>query len=60
MGVGESGELIVKGPQVMKGYWNRPEETKRTLRQGWLHTGDVAWMDEDGYFYILGKIPKPL
>jgi len=59
MGVGESGELIVKGPQVMKGYWNRPEETKRTLRQGWLHTGDVARMDEDGYFYILGKLPKP-
>jgi long-chain acyl-CoA synthetase len=59
MPVGESGELIIKGPQVMKGYWNRPEETKRTLRQGWLHTGDVARMDEEGYFYILGKIPKP-
>ncbi len=58
MPVGEAGELIVKGPQVMKGYWNRPEESSRALRQGWLHTGDMARMDEDGYFYITGKITK--
>jgi long-chain acyl-CoA synthetase len=55
---GESGELIIRGPQVMKGYWNRPAETSRALRHGWLHTGDLARMDEDGYFYITGKIPK--
>ena len=58
MPVGEEGELIVKGPQVMKGYWNKPEETSRTLRQGWLHTGDMARMDEDGFFYITGKIAR--
>lgn len=52
---GEEGELCIKGPQVMKGYWNRPEETKRTLRQGWLYTGDIARMDEEGYFYIVDR-----
>ena len=52
---GEVGELAVKGPQVMKGYWNRPEETARALRDGWLHTGDMARMDEDGYFYIVDR-----
>jgi len=55
---GQSGELVIRGPQVMQGYWNRPEETKIVLRQGWLHTGDMAWMDEDGFFYITGKIGK--
>ena len=55
MPVGEPGELIVKGPQVMKGYWNRPEETARVLRNGWLYTGDIAKMDEDGYFYIVDR-----
>ena len=50
--LGEAGEMLVKGPQVMKGYWNMPEETAKTLRNGWLYTGDVARMDEDGYFYI--------
>ncbi len=52
---GEEGELIIKAPQVMKGYWNRPEETKETLRDGWLYTGDIAKMDEDGYFYIVDR-----
>ena len=56
--VGETGELVVKGPQVMKGYWNQAEETARTLRQGWLHTGDLAQMDDDGFFYIRGKVKK--
>jgi len=55
MPIGESGELIVKGPQVMKGYLNMPGETASTLRDGWLHTGDVAKMDEDGYFYIVDR-----
>jgi long-chain acyl-CoA synthetase len=49
------GELLVKGPQVMKGYWNREEETRQSLQNGWLHTGDLATMDEEGYFYIVGR-----
>ncbi len=52
---GEVGELAVKGPQVMKGYWNRPKETAQALRDGWLHTGDMAKMDEEGYFYIVDR-----
>lgn len=54
--VGEAGELIVKGPQVMKGYWNRPKDTDDVLKDGWLFTGDIAKMDEDGYFYILDRM----
>jgi long-chain acyl-CoA synthetase len=53
--VGEIGELIVKGPQVMKGYKNMPEETANTLADGWLHTGDIAKMDDDGYFFIVDR-----
>ncbi|MFV0423286.1 long-chain-fatty-acid--CoA ligase [Oleidesulfovibrio sp.] len=52
---GKIGELIIKGPQVMQGYWNRPDETAGTLRNGWLYTGDIATMDEDGYFYIVDR-----
>lgn len=52
---GEIGELAVKGPQVMTGYWNRPEETAAVLRDGWLLTGDMAYMDEGGYFYIVDR-----
>jgi long-chain acyl-CoA synthetase len=52
---GEEGELILAGPQIMKGYWNRPDETANALRDGWLFTGDLARMDEDGYFYIVGR-----
>ena len=52
---GEVGELAVKGPQVMKGYWKMPEDTKAVLRRGWLYTGDIGKMDEDGYFYITDR-----
>lgn len=52
---GKVGELIIRGPQIMKGYWNRPDETASTLRNGWLYTGDIATMDEDGYFYIVDR-----
>ncbi len=52
---GEIGELAVSGPQVMKGYWNRPEETAAVLKDGWLFTGDMGYMDENGYFYIVDR-----
>jgi long-chain acyl-CoA synthetase len=51
----EVGELVIKGPQVMQGYWNKPDESKNTLRGGWLYTGDIAKMDEDGYFYVVDR-----
>jgi long-chain acyl-CoA synthetase len=53
--VGEVGELVLKGPQVMLGYWNKTTETNNVLRNGWLYTGDIARMDEDGYFYIVDR-----
>ncbi len=53
--VGEVGELVLKGPQVFKGYHNMPTETENALRDGWLHTGDIARQDEDGYFYIVDR-----
>jgi len=53
--LGEVGEIAIRGPQVMKGYWNKPEETALVLRDGWLYTGDVARKDEDGYFYIVDR-----
>ncbi|MBU1699412.1 MAG: long-chain fatty acid--CoA ligase [Candidatus Eisenbacteria bacterium] len=52
---GEEGELIVRGPQIMQGYYNNPEETAQALRNGWLHTGDLAMMDEDGFVTIVGR-----
>lgn len=55
MPIGEPGELIAKGPQVMSGYWNNPEETDNAIRDGWLYTGDIATMDEDGFFTIVDR-----
>lgn len=53
--LGEAGEIIIRGPQVMKGYWNKPEETAKVLRDGWLYTGDIAKKDADGYYYIVDR-----
>jgi acyl-CoA synthetase (AMP-forming)/AMP-acid ligase II len=55
LGPNEEGEITIKGPAVMNGYWERPEETAQVLRQGWLHTGDIGLMDEEGYVKILGR-----
>jgi long-chain acyl-CoA synthetase len=52
---GDPGEILIKGPSVMQGYWNNPEETKIQLTDGWLHTGDVGQADEDGYIYIVDR-----
>ena len=53
---GQPGELVIRGPQVMKGYWQRPEATAAAMTGGWFHTGDVAQMDDDGYFYIVDRL----
>ncbi|MEQ8356173.1 MAG: long-chain fatty acid--CoA ligase [Kiloniellaceae bacterium] len=55
---GEKGEICLRGPQVMAGYWQRPEASAETLRQGWLHTGDVGTMDEDGFFYLIDRLKE--
>lgn len=52
---GQPGELTARGPQIMQGYWNRPEETAQVLKDGWLHTGDIAQMDPDGFFRIVDR-----
>jgi len=55
-GPGEVGELVIRGPHVCAGYWNNPQATAQTIRDGWLHTGDLARYDEEGYFYIVGRL----
>src|SRR5262249_22644637 len=52
---GEVGEIVIRGPNVMKGYWQRPAATAEAIRDGWFHTGDLARVDEDGYFYIVDR-----
>ncbi len=51
----KEGEIIVTGPNIMKGYWNRPDETEKVLRNGWYYTGDIGYMDDEGYFYVSGR-----
>ena len=56
VGVGEVGEVITRAPIVMKGYWNKPEATAEAIREGWMHTGDAAYRDEDGFIYIYDRV----
>jgi long-chain acyl-CoA synthetase len=58
--LGEKGEIVVKGENVMLGYWKNPEATKQTIIDGWLHTGDMGYMDKDGFLYVLGRFKSLL
>jgi long-chain acyl-CoA synthetase len=58
--VGEKGEIVVKGENVMLGYWKNPDATTDTVRDGWLHTGDMGYMDKDGFLYVLGRFKSLL
>lgn len=55
-GAGEPGEVVIRGPQLMRGYYNKPDETANAVREGWMYTGDVGKMDEDGYFYLVDRV----
>ena len=55
VGFKEIGEIVARGPRLMKGYWNQKEATSQTLRDGWLYTGDLGYCDEDGYIYLSGR-----
>ncbi len=52
---GELGEIIIKGPLIVPGYWRKPEETKHAIRDEWLYTGDIGKMDKDGWFYVIDR-----
>ncbi|MEH2331109.1 class I adenylate-forming enzyme family protein [Nostoc sp.] len=52
----ELGQIVIRGPNVMLGYWNRPLETAEVIKNGWFHTGDIGWVDEDGFFYIVDRL----
>jgi len=60
MPIGEKGEIVVKGDNVMLGYWNNPKATEETIKDGWLHTGDMGYMDKDGFLYVLGRFKSLL
>ncbi len=60
MPVGQKGEIVVKGENVMKGYWKNEKATNETLRNGWLHTGDIGYLDHDGFLYVLGRFKSLL
>ena len=60
LGLYEKGEIVVRGENVMKGYWNNEEATRETIRDGWLYTGDMGYMDEDGFLYVLGRFKSLL
>jgi len=55
LAAGEVGEIVIRGPQIMAGYWNAPEETARALRDGWLYSGDIGWVDAEGYTFIVDR-----
>lgn len=57
---GQKGEIVIRGENVMKGYWKNPKSSEETLRDGWLHTGDMGYMDKDGYLYVLGRFKSLL
>jgi long-chain acyl-CoA synthetase len=54
--IGAMGEIVARGANIMKGYWNKPQETEQTLRGGWMHTGDIGYMDADGFIYVVDRV----